>query len=60
MDGNIHKLKAENKDAIESDEDQYGDPKIFEQPHSYLRDNEINENDIYTQEFFLHCYSLLS
>jgi hypothetical protein len=52
--------KAINEES--SDEDEYGDikHKKFTQPHSYLKDTENSDNDIYCQEFFLHAYSLLA
>jgi len=39
---------------------EYGDPKRFEPPHSYVKDYQLVENDIFCQEFFLHAFSLLS
>jgi hypothetical protein len=40
--------------------DEFGDPRVFSQPHAYLRDSEILEDDIFNQEFFLHIYSLFA
>mmetsp|Transcript_20352 Transcript_20352/g.31085 ORF Transcript_20352/g.31085 Transcript_20352/m.31085 type:complete len:230 (+) Transcript_20352:339-1028(+) len=52
-----------NKPTIEGDDeevDEYGDPKRFDQPHAYLKDQEVSDNDIFCQEFFLHIFSLFS
>ena len=40
--------------------DDFGDVKIFTQPHAYTNDSEVTDNDIFCQEFFLHAFSLLS
>jgi hypothetical protein len=40
--------------------DRFGDKRTYEQPHGYLADEEVIDNDIFTQEFFLHVYSLFS
>ena len=56
-------LNIQRAAALANDDehlDKYGDSKAFDQPHAYLKDSEISENDIYTQEFFLHIYSLFS
>lgn len=60
----MHDKKAElireaMKEAGESTLDEYGDDRFFDQPHAYLKDEEATDNDVYTQEFFLHAYSLL-
>ena len=62
QNSNINRLKERSKhhETNSSDDDTYGDPKVFEQPHGYMLDSDVNENDLYTQEFFLHAYSLLS
>ena len=39
----------------DSSEDPY-----FQQPHAFIGEQELSDNDIYCQEFFLHAYSLLS
>lgn len=52
--------QKQHQDTNSSDDDEYGDPKLFEQPHGHMKDCDVNDNDIYTQEFFLHAYSLFS
>lgn len=52
--------KQQHEDTQSSDGDEYGDPKIFEAPHGFIKDQDVNDNDIYSQEFFLHCFALLN
>lgn len=52
-------FKKGDQDDNADPEDEFGDLKAFVQPHAYLRDNEVSENDMFCQEFFLHTYSLL-
>jgi hypothetical protein len=59
MDTSVLKLNKGNDDEDGKLDDEYGDLKVFEQPHAYLRDSEVSENDLFCQEFFLHAYSLL-
>lgn len=40
--------------------DKHGDWRVFRQPHAILRDADIAVQDVFSQEFFLHAYSLLS
>jgi hypothetical protein len=56
------KFKAKERDDAGdlSENDEFGDLKSFEQPHAYLKDQEVSESDIFCQEFFLYTYSLLS
>ena len=42
------------------DLNQYGDKKVFSQPHAYLKEQEISDHDIFCQEFFLYVFSLFS
>lgn len=53
------KMNKFDEDDDGKPNDEYGDLKVFEQPHAYLRDSECSENDMFAQEFFLHAYSLL-
>lgn len=43
-----------------SETNEYGDSKKFDLPHGLKRDNVASENDIYSQEFFLYAYSILT
>ena len=57
---NLLKFRKNQHEASNSDdEDQWGDPKFFEQPHAYIKDQEVSDHDLFCQEFFLHIYSLL-
>lgn len=53
------KLKQQEAGEQSDEEDEYGDRKYFEPPHAHLRDQELTENDVFAQEFYLHAYSLL-
>lgn len=53
------RLEKEHDLRGSDDNDEFGDPKLWSQPHAYLKDNQVSENDLYAQEFYLYCYSLL-
>lgn len=46
--------------AEDDRKDKFGDWKVFRQPHAILQDADIAVQDVFSQEFFLHAYSLLS
>jgi len=51
------------KEEGSTEDDEYGDKKydrLDKAPHGLYSDNVCPENDIYAQEFFLHCFSILS
>ena len=53
------KRKSDKEDG--SEHDKYGDLKNDESaPHGYLKDHEVSDFDVFSQEFFLHAYSLFS
>ena len=55
-----HLMNFKNKEEEGQDpNDEYGDGKSFEYPHAYLKNNEYPDDDIFSQEFFLHAYSML-
>lgn len=56
----IDRENAEKEKTSQDPNDEYGDVKVFTQPHAYVHDADITDNDIYSQEFFLHAFSLLS
>lgn len=58
--GDKLKKDSEERESQEQPYDEFGDVKIFSQPHAYIKDSEVTDNDIFCQEFFLHAFSLLS
>jgi hypothetical protein len=58
-EGKAALIREAMKEAGESTLDEYGDDHFFAQPHAHLKDEEPTDSDVYTQEYFLHAYSLL-
>lgn len=48
------------KKELDQTKDKYGDLDYVEVTQGYLRDNNVPDNDIYTQEFFLLAYNMIT
>lgn len=57
-----HEVRAKLVGREERDFDKYGDSAVERSqhaPHGFISDDEVLENDIYVQEYYLHCFALL-